>query len=177
MVLIIYLRKLLNKMLQFLRYIKILFCCKADGFVKVLGKVYINNPNIRFGRNVVLYPNVHIFGQGNVTIEDNVSIGDGTIICAASDIRIGKDTMIAAQCYITDCNHGMKLNKLMREQPVIIRNTRIEDNVWIGCGCKILSGSEISSGVVVGAGTTITGKIEKNLICYTKREYIKIERL
>lgn len=83
---------------------------------------------------------------GNVTIEDNVSIGDGTIICAAKDIVIGKNTMIAAQCYIIDCNHGMHVGVCMCEQPLSVHPTKIGEDVWLGCGCKILAGSEIFDG-------------------------------
>ena len=102
-------KRVIEKTIVLLRYMKLWVIYKPKGLVTVLGKVYLNNPNIRFGSNVTLYPNVHIFGQGRVTLEDNVSIGDGTIICAAEDITIGKNTMIAAQCYIIDCNHGMHL--------------------------------------------------------------------
>lgn len=93
-------KRLVEKCIEVIRYLKIKIIYHPNGFVHILGKVYLNNPNIIFGNNVTLYPNVHIFGLGKVTIMDNVSIGDGTIICAAEDIVIGKNTMIAAQCYI-----------------------------------------------------------------------------
>ena len=95
--------------MRLFRYIELRAFYRPKGFVNILGKVYLDNPNIQFGRNVTVFPNVHIFGLGKVTLGDNVSIGDGTIICAAQDIVIGKNTMIAAQCYIIDCNHGMHL--------------------------------------------------------------------
>lgn len=104
-----FLKRLIEKCGSVLRYIKLVVVYRPEGIVNILGKVYLDNPNIEFGRNVTLYPNVHIFGFGKVTLEDNVSIGDGTIICAAQDIVIRKNTMVAAQCYIVDCNHGMHL--------------------------------------------------------------------
>lgn len=88
-------RRLIEKCWRILKYTQLSVLYHPDGFVHVLGVVYLDNPNIKFGRNVTLYPNVHIFGSGKVTLEDNVSIGDGTIICAAQDIIIGKNTMIA----------------------------------------------------------------------------------
>lgn len=91
-----FMRRLIEKCWRILKYTQLSVLYHPDGFVHILGKVYLNNPNIKFGRNVTLYPNVHIFGPGKVTLEDNVSIGDGTIICAAQDIVIGKNTMIAA---------------------------------------------------------------------------------
>lgn len=167
---------LVEKGISLIKYLPIKFIYHPKGFVHVLGKVYLNNPNILFGKNVTLYPNVHIFGSGKVTIMDNVSIGDGTIICAAEDIVIGKNTMIAAQCYIIDCNHGMHLGEYMSEQPLSIHPTKIGENVWLGCGCKILAGSVISDGAVIGAGTVLSGTVKKDNICFMKREYCNKER-
>mgnify|MGYP000074057088 FL=1 len=171
-------KRVIEKTIVLLRYMKLWVIYKPKGLVTVLGKVYLNNPNIRFGSNVTLYPNVHIFGQGRVTLEDNVSIGDGTIICAAEDITIGKNTMIAAQCYIIDCNHGMQLGGgYMREQPLSVHPTKIGKDVWLGCGCKILAGTKVSDGAVIGAGTVLSGTVEKNTICFTKREYCQKVRI
>lgn len=103
------LKRIIEKIEVMLRACKVSLLYHTKNKVTLLGKVYLHNPNIKFGENVVLYPGVHIFGQGKVTLGNNVSIGDGTIICAAKDIQIGNDTMIAAQCYILDCNHGMKI--------------------------------------------------------------------
>jgi acetyltransferase-like isoleucine patch superfamily enzyme len=166
-----FMKRLTEKCVSLLKYIKLSTIYHPAGFVHVLGRIYLDNSNIKFGSNVTLYPNVHIFGSGKVTLEDNVSIGDGTIICAAQDITIGKNTMIAAQCYIIDCNHGMHIGKNMREQPLSVHPTKIGEDVWLGCGCKILAGAEISDGAVIGAGTVISGKVEENMICFTKREY------
>lgn len=171
-----YIKRLTEKCASWFRYVKLSFVYPTDGFVNITGKVYLDNPNIIFGNNITLFPNVHIFGIGKVVLEDNVSIGDGTVICATSDISIGKNTMIAAQCYIIDCNHGMHLGMNMREQKLSIHPTRIGQDVWIGCGCKILAGAEVDDGAVIGAGTVIAGKVEKNNICYSKREYYKKER-
>ena len=77
-----FMRRLIEKCWRILKYTQLSVLYHPDGFVHILGKVYLNNPNIKFGRNVTLYPNVHIFGPGKVTLEDNVSIWDGTIICA-----------------------------------------------------------------------------------------------
>lgn len=155
-----------------------MFFYRPKGYINILGKVYLENPNITFGSNVTLYPNVHIFGLGHIIIGDNVAIGDGTIICANKDIIIQKNTMIAAQCYIIDCNHGMHLSRgAMNKQPLSVRPVKIGEDAWIGCGCKVLAGSEISNGAVIGAGTVVNGKIEEKTICYTKREYCKKARL
>lgn len=45
--------------------------------------------------------------------------------------------------------------------PLTVHPTKIGEDVWLGCGCKILAGFEISDGAVIGAETVISGKVEK----------------
>lgn len=170
------LSKTINKILIILRGAIVTLIYKPKSFVKVLGRVYLDTPNITFGDNVILYPNVHIFGTGRVVLEDNVSLGDGTVICAAKNIIIGKNSMIAAQCYITDCNHGMHQGIPMRNQDMSVRITTIGNDVWLGCGVKVLAGTVIKDGAVIGAGTVVSGQVDNNSIFYSKREYVFKER-
>lgn len=127
--------------------------------IKVYPGAILENSDIHFGKEVSIYPNVHVFGSGKLVLGDNVIVGDGTIICVADSIEIGANTMIAAQCYITDCSHGTRAGALMRLQPMRIKPVIIGNDVWIGCGSKILMGAEIGNGTVIGAGATITKKI------------------
>ena len=46
----------------------------------------------------------------------------------------------------------------------------------LGVDVKFWRGAEVDDGAVIGAGTVIAGKVEKNNICYSKREYCKKER-
>lgn len=131
-----------------------------NGNINILGKVYLDNPNIYFGDNVSIYEGVQIWGNGKIYIGDNTAIGKDTIIFAAENIYIGNDVSIAAQCYIIDSDHGMKKGQLIRNQELIKKPIRIEDDVWIGAGSKILKGSYISQGSVVGALALVNGVTE-----------------
>lgn len=85
--------------------------------------------------------------------------------------------MIAAQCYITDCNHGMKLDQgPMRTQPMKIKSCRIGENCWIGTGVKVLAGSNIKEGSVLGAGCIIDGECDSDKIYIPYRETKSINR-
>ena len=97
-------------------------------------------------------------------IGDNVAIGDGTIICVANFLRIGNDSMIAVQCYITDANHGMYENQLMRLQHLSIKETWIGENVWIGSECKILSEAKVANSFVLGSSIVATDELQENMI-------------
>lgn len=75
--------------------------CNHNDF-SIVGDITVINKNIKLGHNVTIYPDVMLFGDGEIVIGDNVDIGNGTIIYSSKDggVTIGNDTMIAGQCYI-----------------------------------------------------------------------------
>ena len=79
-------------------------------------------------------------------------------------VYIGNDTMIAAQTYIIDCDHGIKANELMRKQKNTVEKVYIGKDVWIGANVTVLKGSYIEDGAIIGAKSLVKGKIEKNVI-------------
>lgn len=72
--------------------------------------------------------------------------------------------MIAAQCYIIDTDHGIKKNVLMREQPNTVSPIQIGSDVWIAAGAKILKGSCLEDGCVIGAQSVVKGRIPADAI-------------
>ena len=133
---------------------------RTSNKINLHGRVYLDNPNIKFGNNISLYPGVQIWGDALITIGDNVAIGKDTIIFAHKPMYIGDDTSIAAQCYIIDSDHGMKRTPLIREQLLDAEPIYIGKDVWIGAGCKILKGAYISDGSVIGAMGLVNGFTE-----------------
>lgn len=71
-------------------------------------------------------------------------------------IEIGSDTIIGPNVYITNHNHGMSKNELIRKQPNVEKNTIIGKDVWIGANVSILAGVHIGNGAVIGAGAIVT---------------------
>lgn len=53
--------------------------------IAIYGKIYHVNPNVYAGNNVKIYPGVQFFGDGDIFIGDNVSIGNYTIIYSSKD--------------------------------------------------------------------------------------------
>lgn len=139
--------------------------CKHNDF-NLVGKVNLINRNITLGRNVTIYPDVMFWGNGPIDIGDNVDIGNGTIIYSSENggITIGNDTVIAAQCYIIDMDHGIKRGKLVREQENNAKPVIIGNDVWLGANVTVLKGSNIGSGAVVGAKALVKGEIFQNAI-------------
>lgn len=160
--------RLKNKILKLYRcsLFRKLTKCKCKN-LNIFGKIYVINNNIVCGNNCLIMPGVQFFGDGKIVLGDRVSIGNNTIIYSSKHnggITIGNDVQIAAQSYIIDSNHGTKAGKLIANQPNSVSPIVIEDDVWICAGCKVLKGSVIKRGAVIGAASVVKGEIPENAI-------------
>ena len=72
--------------------------------------------------------------------------------------------MIAAGCYIIDTDHGIKAGQLIRDQKNTVAPVTIGDDVWLGTGCKVLKGSVVGNGAVVGAMGLVKGNLPDNSV-------------
>lgn len=163
---IIFLNRIKEKYLRWYRKSYFKAFTKTKNNINIVGKINLINPNIKVGKNVTIYPDVMFFGDGNIEIGDNVDIGNGTVIYASKSggVKIGDNSMIAAQCYIIDMDHGFEENTLIREQKNTVSPVVIGADCWISAGCKILKGSTINDGAVIGASAVVKGEIPENAI-------------
>lgn len=165
---IVFFYKVCEKLLREYReyvFLRMIDCKHKDLYL--VGGVHLINKNIKLGRNVCIYPGCMFFGDGLIEIGNDVDIGNNTIIYASKDgggVKIGNGTMIAANCYIIDCDHGVSGNKPIREQKNTVKKVLIGENCWLGANVTILKGSEIGDGTVIGAKSLVKGIIEKNVI-------------
>lgn len=139
--------------------------CLHKNFVLV-DNAHIINKNIKLGHNVTIYPEVSFLGDGLIEIGDNVDIGNGTLLYSSKGggIRIGNNSVIAAHCYIIDSDHGIKAGELIRNQDDTVESIDIGEDVWLAAGVKVLRGSKICNGAVIGAQSLVKGKIPENAI-------------
>jgi acetyltransferase-like isoleucine patch superfamily enzyme len=101
-------------------------------------------------------------GQGLIDIGDYCLIAPGVEITAAQSIRIGANTMIAAECSINDCDwHGLynRTRPFRCSQPVTLG-----DNVWLGARVIVCKGVTIGDNSVIGAGSVVTSDIPANVV-------------
>ena len=77
-------------------------------------------------------------------------------------VTIGNNSMIAANCYLIDMDHGIEKGKLIGEQSNKVSPIIIGEDVWIAANSVILKGSNIKSGAVVGAKSLVKGNVEEN---------------
>jgi len=114
---------------------------------------------VNISKNTVIGKQTRISGggKGKIYIQENVLIDDCTFIMAHEKIEIGKNTKIAAFCFITDFNHKFNdQTKILAEQGYETKSTIIGDNVWIGTHSIVLSGVTIGERAVIGAGSVVT---------------------
>ncbi len=106
-----------------------------------------------------------IFGDDPVKIGDDVDICNGILIYASKNgCCIGNNSMITAQSYIIDMDHGIKAGTLIFKQANTVLPISIGGGVWIAAGVKVLKGSKIGDGAVVGSGAIVKSDLPSNSI-------------
>ena len=156
--------------------------------------VVLRHPGkIRIGRNVVIDDNVMLDAKGldneGITIEDEVFIGRNTILsCKGGDIVlqeranfgfncyvfssnrvvVGRDTLVAAYCYIVG---GGSYHLANKEIPINQQadfegkgGITLNENIWLGSHSVILDGVTIGQGSVVAAGSMVNKDVGEMVI-------------
>lgn len=101
--------------------------------------------------------------RGKILIGENVLIHDYSIIYAHNDLKIGDNSMISPNVFITDFDHKFPHYKykhlLTSEKGYDDKQVSVGSNVWIGTHSVILPGVIIGDNVVIGAGSVVTKSI------------------
>lgn len=108
------------------------------------------------------YARIMTYG-GKIQIGDYCSVNPYSILYGIGGLNIGSMVRIAAHVVIIPANHGIyEIDVPIMQQDIEYLPIRINDNVWIGAGAKILGGVTIGSGAVIGAGAVITKNVPEN---------------
>jgi acetyltransferase-like isoleucine patch superfamily enzyme len=100
--------------------------------------------------------------DAEIVIGDYCLISPGVRISAAKSIRIGDNSMLAANVIISDSDwHGIynRVRPFRCTKPVIIKN-----NVWLGERVIVTKGVTIGENSVIGAGSVVTKNIPANSV-------------
>lgn len=128
-----------------------------------IGKpVFIGNfKRVFIGKRVRIFPGIRIEVIGNdasITFEENISIGQNLHIISASELVIGKNTTISKSVMITNVDHDyQEIGKPILGQKLIIKDTRIGENCFIGYGVFIQAGTILGNQCIVGANAVVKG--------------------
>ena len=117
---------------------------------------------VKINGEVRICSSVHIIGDANLSIGDNVWIGPESFISAAADINIGSFVNIAPRvsliCGTHDIDYeGISIAGVGRSNKIVIK-----DGCWICTGATILGTSIIGYKSIVAAGAITKGKYEDN---------------
>lgn len=130
-------------------------------------KVFFYNPeNISIGDNVFIGPFCRIETYNSfssrpiLSIESDVSIQHSVHIYCSRKLIIKKGSLIASGCMITDNNHGMNpLGDIYLRQPLISKQTIINEGVWLGENVCVNAGSTIGERSIIGSNSVVVGNI------------------
>ena len=112
------------------------------------------------GRNTILSSK-----NGDIELGENANVGFNCEIFSASRVTIGRDTMLAAYCYVVGGDHDWsEPGTSVLEQGRTSAGVTIGAGAWLGAGVKVLDGASIGDRAVVGAGAVVRDAIPEGMI-------------
>ncbi|KQT17878.1 lipopolysaccharide biosynthesis protein [Chryseobacterium sp. Leaf404] len=141
--------------------------CYAPFFKKFSFPSHIGVPIFTYGlRSVSIHKRVRIMPgvriethkNGTIVIEEDVSIGQNFHITSAGNLTVGKNTTISGNVFVTNIDHEYtEINVHILDQPMIIKETKIGSNCFLGFGVAIQAGTVLGNHCVVGASSVVRG--------------------
>lgn len=113
---------------------------------------------VRMSARVVLEPEVVLKLVGlsaRLDLADYVFIGRRSIFDLVGHLKIGKGTLLAPDCFITDHNHGISRGCPIWRQAPIHEPVSIGSDCWLGTKVVILPGVTVGDGAVIAAGAVV----------------------
>ena len=94
--------------------------------------------------------------NGDIEIADGANIGFNCEVFSASRVTIGRDTLLAAYCYLIGGDHDFS----NPETSILAQGRRsagvsIGAGAWLGAGAKVLDGVTIGDRAIVGASAVV----------------------
>lgn len=134
-------------------------------YIQIIGASHISiGKQTLIGKNVSLqcwdvFMNVKMTPE--LSIGNNCSVRDGSIITCANKIQIKDNVRIGPYVLISDNSHGASNRELLDTNPIkrplcSKGGVVIEKNVWIGAKASIMSGVHIGQGAIIGANAVVT---------------------
>ena len=112
------------------------------------------------GRNSILSSK-----NGDIDLADGVNIGFNCEVFSASRVSIGRDTLLAAYCYVIGGDHDWSdPSQAVLAQSRTSAGVTIGAGAWLGAGVKVLDGVSIGDGAVIGAGAVVKADVPASAI-------------
>ena len=113
---------------------------------------------ISIGDHTTVHESVLIAAnRGGVTIGRHSWVGPFCLVYGNGEVSIGDNVLIAAHTSINTVSHHFERCDIpINDQGIYCDPVRIEDDAWIGMNAVILQGVRIGKGAIVGAGAVVT---------------------
>ena len=124
------------------------------------------NRGIAIGSGVFIGRNT-IFSckNGDIDVEDGANIGFNCELFSASRVRIGRNTLLAAYCYVIGGDHDFSdPGRAVLEQSRSSQGVDVGEGVWLGAGAKVLDGVTIGNRAIVGAAAVVRDAVPDGAI-------------
>lgn len=131
------------------------------GWLSYVGKPVsiLGRRKIFIDRNVHIYPGarLEVYGDGEIVIEENVSISENVhIVAGAGRLIIKSGTLIGPNVYLSNTDHEYRdVDKRMMQQALTFRETYIGEDNYIGVNVALLPGTRTGKHVIIGANSTL----------------------
>ena len=103
------------------------------------------------GRNTILSCK-----NGDIDLADGVNIGFNCEVFSASRVSIGRETLLAAYCYVIGGDHDFSdPSASVLSQARKSEGVSIGEGAWLGAGAKVLDGVAIGERAIVGAAAVV----------------------
>lgn len=139
----------------------------------------INGGSIRIGDNCTICDYAMILTySGNITVGNNSTVNPFCILYGHGGLKIGNGVRIAAHTVIIPASHNYEdPDKFIYKQGMTCLGIEIQDDVWIGCGARILDGVTIKKGAVIGSGAVVTNDVpEYAVVAGVPAEIVKYRK-
>lgn len=141
--------------------------CYSPFFRKFTFPSHIGVPIFTYGlkrvtvkKRVRIMPGVRIetHKQGTIVFEEEVSIGQNFHITSAGSLVIGNNTTISGNVFVTNIDHEYsQIGVHILDQSMIVKETYIGPNCFLGFGVAIQAGTKLGRHCVVGASSVVRG--------------------
>lgn len=116
------------------------------------------------GKRTYLGRRLVVYGYNNLSINDNVSIGENNMfICTLAKINIGSHVMFGPNVTMVTGGHrmdviGRYMDTIRKEEkaPENDQDINIVGDNWIGANSTLLKGVTVGRGAVIAAGSVVT---------------------
>lgn len=163
---IVFLVKLNSFLPSFFNRSLLRFFRRTNGKLGLLIRyILIRNLAKECGDNVSIHPNVYLFNIDQITFGNNVSVHPMCYLEGIGELSIGDNVSIAHNSSIMTTNHGWSdTSKPIKYNEQTNSKVIINSDVWVGCGCRILSGVIIGSRSIIAAGAVVVKNVNSNSI-------------